>query len=250
MKRIQDLLDDKCPNCNHPRETSNHLNRCPEAGQTLLFQDSVAALKGWMKDHNQTDTELAYWIEKYLIFRGTWSFTSLVNAGGGRSSQMLTAVASQDLIGWTEFLHGNVSKEIGRIQEVHCTLIPCRITGTDWTKLLVTHLIHISHSQGILQNFTLPDKQCRYLRLQQRRDLLREVNSLLATPPEEVSEESRYLLELDFSTLYNTTFGQQSYWVLAMKAMRRAGGWRAHIRSAKRDDNYGASNIILPCPGS
>ncbi len=22
------------------------------------------------------------------------------------------------------------------------------------------------------------------------------------------------------------------------------------IRSAKRDDNYGASNIILPCPGS
>ena len=24
----------------------------------------------------------------------------------------------------------------------------------------------------------------------------------------------------------------------------------AHIRSAKQDDNYGASNIILPCPGS
>jgi hypothetical protein len=24
----------------------------------------------------------------------------------------------------------------------------------------------------------------------------------------------------------------------------------AHIRSAKQDDNYGASNITLPCPGS
>jgi hypothetical protein len=24
----------------------------------------------------------------------------------------------------------------------------------------------------------------------------------------------------------------------------------AYIRSAKQDDNYGASNIILPCPGS
>jgi hypothetical protein len=23
-----------------------------------------------------------------------------------------------------------------------------------------------------------------------------------------------------------------------------------NIRSAKRDDNYGASNIVLPCPGS
>jgi hypothetical protein len=37
MKCIQDLMDDKCPNCNHPRETSNHLNRCPKAEQTLLF---------------------------------------------------------------------------------------------------------------------------------------------------------------------------------------------------------------------
>jgi hypothetical protein len=24
----------------------------------------------------------------------------------------------------------------------------------------------------------------------------------------------------------------------------------ANIRNAKQDDNYGASNIILPCPGS
>jgi hypothetical protein len=95
--------------------------------------------------------------------------------------------------------------------------------GTDWMKSLATHLIHISHSQWILRNFTLHNKQCRYLRLQQRRDLLREVNSLLDTPPDEVPEESRYLLELEFLTLYNATFEHQSYWVLAMKAARRAG---------------------------
>jgi hypothetical protein len=227
LKRIQDLLDNKCLNCNHPRETNNHLNRCPEAGQTLLFQYSVAALTRWMNNHNPTDTELAYWIEKYLIFRGTRSFTSLVNAGGGGSSQMLTAVAGQDLVGWTEFLHGKVYKEIGRIQEVHSALSPCRIMNTDWMKSLVTHLIHISHSQWSLWNFTLHNKQCGYLRLQQCRDLLWEVDSLLDTPPEEVLEESRYLLELAFLTLYNATFEQQSYWVLAMKATRRAGQWRA-----------------------
>jgi hypothetical protein len=181
------------------------------------------ALTGWMNNHNRTDAELAYWIEEYLIFQGTWSFTSLVNAGGGSSPQILTAAASQDLIRWTEFLHRKVSKEIGHIQEVHCALSPCRIMGTDWMKLLVTHLIHISHSQWILRNFTLHEKQCRYLHLQQRRVLLREVDSLLDTPPEEVPEESRYLLELDFLTLYNATFEQQSYWVLAMKAARRAG---------------------------
>ena len=89
-------------------------------------------------------------------------------------------------------------------------------------KLLVAHLIHISHSQWILRNFTLHNKQRGYLRLQQCRDLLWEVNSLLDTPPKDVLEGSRYLLELDFSTLNNATFEQQSYWVLAMKAVRKA----------------------------
>jgi hypothetical protein len=71
MACIHDLLDDKCPNCNRPRETSNHLNRCPEAGRTLLFRNSEADLTRWMKDHNRTNAELAYWIEKYLILWGT-----------------------------------------------------------------------------------------------------------------------------------------------------------------------------------
>ncbi len=104
------------PNCNYLRQTSNHLNWCPEAGQTLLFCNSVATLTTRMNDFNQKDAELAYWIEKYLIFWGTLSFASLVMAGGGGSPQLLTAVASQDLIGWTEFLDGKVSPNIGHTQ--------------------------------------------------------------------------------------------------------------------------------------
>jgi hypothetical protein len=88
-------------------------------------------------------------------------------------------------------------------------------------KILVTHLIQISHSQWILQNFTLHDRHRGYLRLKQCRDLLREVESLLDTPPEEVPEGSRYLLELDFLVLYNATFEQQSHWALAVKTARR-----------------------------
>jgi hypothetical protein len=101
MASIQDLLDDKCPNCNRPRQTSNHLNWCPEAGRTLLFHDSVVDLTRWMNNHNRTNAELAYWIENYLIFWGTQLFTSLVLAGGGGSPQLLAVAASQDLIGWT-----------------------------------------------------------------------------------------------------------------------------------------------------
>ena len=143
--------------------------------------------------------------------------------GGGGSTVLLKAAASQDLIGWTEFLHGKISIDIEKIQDLHCTLSSCRITGSDWMKGMASHLMHASHSQWILRNFTLHDKQRGYLRLQQRKDLLRELDKLIDTPPEEIPEGSKYLLELDYSDLYNTTFERQSYWVLAMKAARRAG---------------------------
>ncbi len=75
-----------------------------------------------MHDYNRTDTELAYWLEKYLLFRGTRSLTALIMAGGGGLSQLMIAAASQDLIGRTKFLHGKISVNIEAIQHIHCTL--------------------------------------------------------------------------------------------------------------------------------
>jgi hypothetical protein len=54
-------------------------------------------------------------------------------------------------------------------------------------------------------------------------DLLQELDELIDTPSNNTPEDSRYLLELDYSTLYSTFFKRQLYWVLAMKAARQAG---------------------------
>ncbi len=136
---------------------------------------------------------------------------------------MMTAAASQDLIGWTEFLHRKISVDIESIQHIHCTLSLCRTTGLDWMKAMASHLMQASHCQWIFRNFTLHDKQRGYLRLQHCKDLLRELNKLINTPLDNIPEESRYLLELDYSELYNAPLERQSYWVLAMKAARQAG---------------------------
>jgi hypothetical protein len=152
MSRIQDLLDDKCPNCLQPQETSQHLNRCTDQGCTLLFKDSISNLVMWMHEHDWTDPELAFWIKKHLLFQGTRSFSSLVDARGPATSLVSTAAANQDLIGWVEFLHGKVSVEFRTIQDIHCALSSCRMTGEDWMKAFVLHLIQISHSQWIFQN--------------------------------------------------------------------------------------------------
>ncbi len=53
--------------------------------------------------------------------------------------------------------------------------------------------------------------------------VLKEVDWLLDTAPEDILAGSQYLLELDYLALYNASLKRQLYWVLAMKAACRAG---------------------------
>jgi hypothetical protein len=164
MACIQDLLDHKCPNCQQPRETSEHLNWCPDVGQTLLFRDSVASIVKWMHDYNRMDTELAYWLKKYLIFRGTSSLTTLIMAGGGGSLQLMRAAASQDFIGWTKFLHSKISVDIEAIQHsLHTPTMQnhrLRLNESDVFQLNARITLPVDFC-----NFMLHDRQHGYLRL-------------------------------------------------------------------------------------
>ena len=114
----------------------------------MLFKESVTKLGTWMRQNERTDPELAYWVEKYLLFCGTRSFTSLVAEDTFASTDVRVAAVGQDLIGWTELLHGKVSVEIASIQDIHCRSSPsCRLTGADWMKAFISHLLQISHAQ-------------------------------------------------------------------------------------------------------
>ena len=179
-----------------------------------------------MNQDNRTDPALAYWIEKYLLLRGCNSFASM----GTMNTSLRQAAESQDLIGWVEFLHGKVSVEIAKLQRFHCAASPCRMNGADWMKHFVSHLLHISHSQWLYRNFTLHDTTRGYLRLKERQNVLIQIDQLLEVDPNNIPAESRFLLEMDFDGLYQSTFEKQAYWVVAMKAAYRAGRRTALVR--------------------
>ncbi len=86
-------------------------------------------------------------------------------------------------------------------------------------KAFVLHLIQISHLQWIFRNFTLHNKQRGYLSLLKRATVLKKVDWLLDMAPENIPAGSQYLLELDYSALYNASLERQLYWVLAMKLL-------------------------------
>jgi hypothetical protein len=92
------------------------------------------------------------------------------------------------------------------------------MTSNDWMKHFIGRLLLISHSQWLYHNFTLHNKSRGYLHLQCQKEVLKEVDRLMDTNLDNIPQGSQYLLVLDFTSLYNSSFERQSYWVLAMKA--------------------------------
>jgi hypothetical protein len=95
-------------------------------------------------------------------------------------------------------------------------------------KKMIAKLLQVLHSQWLYQNFTSHNKTRSYLRLQCRKDVLKEVDCLMDTNPDINPQGSQYLLEMDFTSLYNASFERQSYWVPAMKAAWQEGRCAKH----------------------
>jgi len=126
----------------------------------MLFRESVDILTKWLNENDQTHPEQPSGSLSPLPWHvGTRLFADL----GPMSPTLQQAAASQDVIGWIEFLHGKVSTDIADIQKAYCSLSSCRMNGCDWMKHFVSHLLHIvSHSQWVFRNWSTRG----YLRLQ------------------------------------------------------------------------------------
>ncbi len=141
LARIQDILDNHCPNCGSPQEDNKHLNRCSDKGRQWKFREDVKDLQKWLSRNNQTDPKLAFWIPYYLLLWGQTPMAELSNTtrylhspSTMMTATMREATASQDAIGWTEFLHGKVSLKIAQMQESYGRLANCRQSHKQWMK--------------------------------------------------------------------------------------------------------------------
>jgi hypothetical protein len=138
------------------------------------------------------------------------------------TATMREAVASQDSIGWTEFLHEKVSVKIAQMQESYGRLASSKQSHKQWMKRLVERLILISHSQWLFRNFTLHHKTKGYLCAKAEADIKQEVSALLHMRPSEIPLNCQYLLEIEHCPGRASSHEFQCYWVRSMKAARVA----------------------------
>jgi hypothetical protein len=96
------------------------------------------------------------------------------------------------------------------------------LNGEDWTKHFISKLLQIMHSQWIFWNTSLNDKTHGYIRNKKGEEIIQQINVLLEVAPEEVSKDSPFLLEINFSKLSKTHLKTQTYWTLAIDAALKA----------------------------
>jgi hypothetical protein len=172
-----------------------------------------------MKRHNQTDPELAFWINEYLLHRGQVQMTNLT-ALRPMSPAFWEVTKSQDEIGWCKFLHGKTSTKLQQLQGAHCILAGINIHGYDWMKHLIQKLVEISHAQWLYCNFTLHHYAKGYLHQRTVNKISQDIELLADTRPSDLPQESRYLLEISQQPLHFLLPVHKAYWVLAVKAAK------------------------------
>lgn len=223
-----------CPNCGCV-EDNKHLCVCMDEDRTRLFSKMTEKLSAWLNKSGKTDPELAYWIPKYTLARGTITFQDM----GNMSPSVKRLAEEQDAIGWRNFMEGRLSSRFCEIQSVYLTDVECHLNGRDWMKSFISRLMQLTHSQWLYRNITLHDKAGGSLRKQKMEQMKSEAEMLACTDPCAFPKESRFLLELDDERYIrgDGNFHDKSYWLIAMKAAVVAGRRKARgVRRRTRTD--------------
>ena len=144
---------------------------------------------------------------------------------------------------------GIITSTLRPLQHCHLLGSSSLLTVDDWLTQLINKLLHITHGQWIYRNISKHHATLGMIRKTERRAMLLEIDRLAQLTPEDVPEDSKFLLEIDFSTLRYADTSTQNYWVHAVKAAVVAGSRRAFLqrrRQISTSSGRGQQSTISP----
>ena len=83
--------DVSCPNCGQI-EKAEYLCVCPCDVRTRLLNENAEELGAWLFADGKTGPQIAYWVPKFIMYRGNLTFTEM----GDMSPEILVLSRSQD----------------------------------------------------------------------------------------------------------------------------------------------------------
>ena len=239
--------DKSCPNCGQI-EKAEHLCVCPCKDRTRLINESAEELGSWMFADNRTEPQIAYWVPKFIMYRGNKKFSEM----GDMSPEIIALAESQDLIGWRNFMEGRISKSFYTIQSWYLSDSQSYMNGQDWTKKFISKILQITHSQWIFRNISLHDENLGDLRRKEMKSMIFEAEELAVTSPVNLPKESRFLLEMDGvnDSIKCLSYHDMNYWLGAMRAAIKAGVRKASGRRRAKKAVVALAKTRRPCTKS
>eukprot|EP00956_Cyclotella_meneghiniana_P033377 scaffold95526_cov21-Cyclotella_meneghiniana.AAC.1 len=231
MRRWFGSEHSQCPNCGKEDDDAQHLMHCPDPGRYALFREEVQKLTVWLEiEMNHIDPILAKIISRYVMTRGSSRLADFHDV----PPEYYKFVYKQQLIGWDNFLLGLITSSLRPLQHCHLLGSPSLLTVDDWLTQLINKLLHIRHGQWIYRNISKHHATLGSIRKTERRAMLLEIDCLAQLSPEDVPEDSKFLLEIDFSALRYADSNMQNYWVHAVKAAVVAGSRRTFLQRRRQ----------------
>ncbi len=119
-------------------------------------------------------------------------------------------------------MEGIILKEVVQIQSNMEDCGRCQLLVESWSAGLVTKLLEVTHGQWLYQNVHVQDVVQGEKVINRKEMICRELETQLELGEEGLEEEDHYLLEINLDDLDNSTWEDQTYWLLALKMAREA----------------------------
>jgi len=223
----------RCPSCDCERETTAHTLECDEIGRVDALMQSIDMLERWL-EREGTDPTLQNCIISYCKGRGAESMDTITYGLDQRYRQM---AADQDCIGWRRFMEGMICKKAREIQETYSTVCGSRSSPQRWAIGTIIKLLEATHAQWLYRCIQMHDTTSGALRTTRKEELQREIDRQLEADTDGLLEEDQYLAEVNIENLENSAGERQEYWLLAIRAARKACRLRGLQRPLERRGN-------------
>jgi hypothetical protein len=130
----------KCPRCEEPVETTEHVWKCQHIGANAIWEKAIEELKIWLASQRTNAAVNEAICARLLAWRSAAPLPPLTSHLLG----LPQALAEQDGIGWTAAFEGRWSKKWIDIQNRHFKNNRIRRTGRRWLTALIKKLWQVA----------------------------------------------------------------------------------------------------------
>lgn len=158
--------NDRCPCCQAPDETTQHLLICPSPGQCSTWDEAIKGFEAWMAAVD-TAPDIAHCFSNALrACSPNHPFTAYA------SQSIFEAAMEQDNIGWFNFVEGRVLQRWRLAQAEHYASSGSHRTANRWTEELILNLYSVVHKMWKSRNDVVHARNDKGMMLKEARDIV------------------------------------------------------------------------------